>query len=270
MTARVGAAAILSAVVVAPAMLPEPAVGQTSPGRTLVAIFAHPDDETMVGPLLARYGREPGTNVHLVLVTDGDKGVTPFAKIPAGEQLAAVRRKEAACACTALGIEAPVHLGLPDAGLSSSQVLADAATRLRTAVDRLKPDAIVTWGPEGGYGHPDHRLVSAVVTQIVQSGGWTPRLFYAGLPKSRLESDAIKELNFPAPFTPVADEFLDTRVPYSPEDAARARKSLACHASQFTPDAMALISTLTEKVHAGRMHLRSWSGGAPRTALFDR
>jgi LmbE family N-acetylglucosaminyl deacetylase len=251
-------------------MLTVSPVAQISGARTLVAIFAHPDDETMVGPLLARYGRDPGTKVHLVLVTNGDKGVTPFANIPAGEQLAIVRRKEADCACSALGIQTAVHLGMPDGGLSSSQVLDEATTKLRAAVDSLKPDAIVTWGPDGGYGHPDHRLVSALVTQIVQAGGWTRRLYYAGLPKSRLETDAVKQLRFPAPFAPVLDEFLDTRVPYSPEDAERARNALACHASQFTPQAMTLISALTEKIHGGRMHLRSWSGGPDRTDLFER
>jgi LmbE family N-acetylglucosaminyl deacetylase len=268
--ARLKATAILTAMASAIIMLTISAVAQTSDARTLVAVFAHPDDETMVGPLLARYGREPGTKVHLVLVTNGEKGVTPFANIPAGEQLAVVRMKEADCACSALGIQPAVRLGMPDGGLSSSQVLAEATTKLRAAVDSLKPDAIVTWGPDGGYGHPDHRLVSALVTQIVQSGGWTPRLYYVGLPKSRLEADAVKELRFPAPFAPVLDEFLNTRVSYSPEDAARARKALECHASQFTPQSMALISALTEKIHGGRMHLRLWSGGADRSDLFER
>jgi LmbE family N-acetylglucosaminyl deacetylase len=239
-------------------------------GRTLVAVFAHPDDETIAGPLLARYGRDPGTKVYLVLLTNGEKGVTPFAKIPAGEALAAVRAKEAECACRALGIEPPIRVGLPDGGLASMQVLAQAAGKLRDAVDPLKPDAIVTWGPDGGYGHPDHRLASALVTQIVQGGGWTRRLYYAGLPKSGLEANSAAALKFPAPFAPVVDELLNVRVPYSPEDAERARQSLACHASQFTPDAMALISTLTEKIHAGRMHLRSWAGGPAATDLFER
>lgn len=268
--ARLKAAAILTAMTAAPVMVTVSPVAQTPGARTLVAIFAHPDDETMVGPLLARYGREPGTTVHLVLVTNGEKGVTPFAKVAAGEPLAAVRIKEADCACRALGIQPAVHLGMPDGGLSSSQVLAEATTKLRAAVDPLKPDAIVTWGPDGGYGHPDHRLVSALVTQIVQSGGWTERLYYAGLPKTRLEADAVKDLRFPAPFAPVLDELLNTRVSYSPDDAERARRALACHASQFRPETMAILSALTEKIHAGRMHLRLWSGGADRSDLFER
>lgn len=242
----------------------------SQPSRTLLAVFAHPDDETMVGPLLAHYAKEPRTRVVLAIVTNGDKGVTPFAKIPAGEQLAAARAKEAACACEALGAEPPILLGLPDGGLATSQVLADAAARLKKVLEDVRPDAIVTWGPEGGYGHPDHRLVSAVVTQLVQAGDATPLLYYVGLPKSRLQSDAMKELRFPAPFAPVVDESLNVRVPYSADDMERARRSLACHKSQFTPESMTTIGALTEKIHGGQMHFRLWSGGTPRTDLFER
>ena len=238
--------------------------------RTLLAVFAHPDDEAIVGPLLARYARDPRTRVVLAIVTNGDKGVTPFGGIPAGAQLAAAREQEAHCACKALGAQPPILLGFPDAGLSSSQVLAEAAAKLRAAIADLRPDAIVTWGPDGGYGHPDHRLVSALVTQIVQAGETTSLLYYAGLPKSRLESAAVQQLKFPAPFAPSVDDALNTRVAYTPDDAERARTSLACHRSQFTPQSMELIGKLTEQIHQGQMHLRSWSGGPRRTDLFDR
>lgn len=240
------------------------------PSRTLLAVFAHPDDETMVGPLLAHYARQPDRRVYLAIVTNGDKGVTPFANVPAGEALAAVRVKEAECACEALNTQPPILLGFPDGGLASAQVLAEAAARLKTIIDEVRPDAIVTWGPDGGYGHPDHRLVSAIVTQIVQAGGVTRNLFYAGLPKSRMDSDAVKELHFPAPFAPVVDELLNVRVPYAAEDAARAKQSLTCHKSQFTPQAMQLISALTERVHEGKMHLRSWAGGQEQADIFGR
>jgi hypothetical protein len=104
----------------------------------------------------------------------------------------------------------------------------------------------------------------------VQAGETTPRLYYAGLPKSRLDAAALKDLRFPAPFAPVIDEALNVRVPYTADDAVRARKSLACHRSQFTPQSVEIIAALTERVHQGQMHLRLWSGGPPRQDLFDR
>ena len=258
----------LCATVTSAARAQDAAAGQQT--RTLLAVFAHPDDETMVGPLLARYAREPRTRVMLAIVTNGDKGVTPFARIPAGEPLAAARAKETECACAALGIQPPILLGFPDAGLASNEVLVRATAALRKVLTDVRPDAIVTWGPDGGYGHPDHRLVSALVTQLVQAGETTPLLYYAGLPKSRLESEALRSLTFPAPFAPTVDEALNTRVAYSPQDADRARSSLACHKSQFTLESVEMISALTRQVHQGQMHLRLWSGGAPRSDLFKR
>src|SRR5512146_1346015 len=67
------------------------------PPKTILAVFAHPDDERIVGPLLAGYARS-GVRTLLVIATDGRKGVTPHAHIPAGDSLARVRAGEARCA----------------------------------------------------------------------------------------------------------------------------------------------------------------------------
>jgi LmbE family N-acetylglucosaminyl deacetylase len=242
--------------------------GQSTP-RKLLAIFAHPDDETMVGPLLARYARQAGVVAYLALVTNGDKGVMPHAGIPAGEQLAAVRVKEAECACQKLGGQPPILLGLPDGGINHSRMLADLARKLEGLIHEIRPDAIVTWGPDGGYGHPDHRLVSAVITQVVQADERSPLLYYAGLPRSHMPG-TMAELRFPAPFAYTADKYLNVRIPYSKQDEARAREALTCHKSQFTPQAMEQISAFAEKINRGASYLRLWSGGKPRTDLFDR
>lgn len=238
--------------------------------RKLLAVFAHPDDETMAGPLLAHYGRQPDVEVHLVITTSGDRGVTPFAGIPAGPKLAAARAEEAACAARELGTRAPILYGLPDGGLHNMKVLGELAERLTQTIRDIEPDAIVTWGPEGGYGHADHRLVSAVVTQIVQAGDVTGRLYYAALPASGVTPELIASLNFPAPFRPTADEHLTLRVPYTDEDARRARAALGCHVTQFTPQTMDLLTSLTERVNRGTAYLRPWAGdGRQRTDIFE-
>jgi LmbE family N-acetylglucosaminyl deacetylase len=237
-------------------------------GRTLLAVFAHPDDETVVGPLLAHYAKE-GVTVHLVLATSGDQGVTPFAGIPAGDQLAAARVKEAQCAAAALGVQPPVMLGLPDGGLADTALLATFATGLTGIITELSPDAIVTWGAEGGYGHPDHRLVGAVVTQIVQAGDTNAALYYAGFPKSALQPGVIAQLPFAAAFRPVADEYLNVRVRYDPDAAARATTALRCHVSQFAPETMEQLSAMSEQMLKGTAWLRSWNGGPSKASLFD-
>ncbi len=238
--------------------------------RKLLAVFAHPDDETMAGPLLAHYGRQPDVEVHLVIATSGERGATPFSGIPAGPKLAAARVEEAACAARELGARPPILYGLPDGGLHDMKVLVELADRLKQTIGEIEPDAIVTWGPEGGYGHADHRLVSAVVTQVVQAGGVTDRLYYAALPASGLTPELVASLNFPAPFRPTDDAHLTMRVPYTADDAKRARAALACHVTQFTPQTMDVISALTERVNGNTAYLRPWAGdGRQRTDIFQ-
>ena len=147
---------------------------QTTPQpRILLAVTAHPDDEAFMGPILARYARE-GVKVYLAIATKGEKGANEFAKIPAGDALADARRAEATCACKELGIESPIFFNLNDGELGAlTEPLAKnihaVAYNVEKLVDQLHPQVILTWGPEGGYGHPDHRLVSDAVTQVVQS-----------------------------------------------------------------------------------------------------
>src|SRR4026208_1300140 len=99
---------VLIAVVLAAAA---PRSAQAQARRPVLAVFAHPDDERIIGPLLSRLARG-GRETHLVIATDGSKGVRDFAKIPAGAELAAARVKEANCAATRLGVRKLHLLGL--------------------------------------------------------------------------------------------------------------------------------------------------------------
>src|SRR6266498_2475926 len=71
----------------------------------------------------------------------------------------------------ALGIHPPILLGFPDAQLGSYMEdpmrLFQLTARMQEELQRLHPDAVITWGPDGATGHPDHRIVSSVVTQLV-------------------------------------------------------------------------------------------------------
>src|SRR6266496_4466978 len=114
--------------------------------RPILDVFAHPDDERVIGPLLSRLARE-GRETHLVIATDGSKGVRDFAKIPAGPELAAARTKEAMCAANRLGVRKLHLLGLPDGGLASFEELGKLRSALVAIIDSLKPAAIITIGP---------------------------------------------------------------------------------------------------------------------------
>jgi LmbE family N-acetylglucosaminyl deacetylase len=239
--------------------------------KTILAVFAHPDDETLVGPLLAASARQ-GVRVQLIIVTQGEKGAFPHAGIPPGPELAKVRAEEARCSCRALGIEAPILLGFSDGELGRLSrppwgYLADVERELRTQFAKLRPDVVVTFGPEGAYGHPDHRLVGAVVTQLVQAGveGAPVALLYPGFPKDRLsKSGECCEL----PWSPTDSRFLTVRVPYTSTDLASTRAALACHKSQFRPEEVEALARWTHQVLGGRVWLRPWFGAKKADDVF--
>jgi LmbE family N-acetylglucosaminyl deacetylase len=213
------------------------AAAQDSP-RTLVAVFAHADDEGPAGPVLARYARE-GVNVYLVIATDGAQGGM-HTSIPRGPELARVRSEEARCAADALGIHPPILLGFPDAHLGSytddPARLFRLAERLQEQLARLRPDALITWGPDGATGHPDHRLIGSLVTQLVRAGapGASEHLFYASIPIEGLRamSPSRSEPEFLVP----QPKYLSTRVAFTPADLEAARRSTACHRTQYSDE----------------------------------
>jgi len=248
-----------------------PTPSASASGHTLVAVVAHPDDETLVSPVLARYARE-GARVYVVVATDGRLGTAKHAGIPAGDSLATVRAGEARCSARQLGVEAPILIGLPDAGLAvirpwPGQPLDSLAKRLRTIFAELRPNAVITWGPEGGYGHADHRLVGDVVTQLFQAGEIQPptRLYYAGFTADRVTS-APPWFGFH--LYPTASALLTTTVSFEARDQAAARRALSCHWSQATSAEMDESFAALDHLWQGKLGFQEWRGEAKRSSLF--
>ena len=240
-------------------------------GRTLIAVVAHPDDETMVSPVLSHYARE-GARVYVVVATDGRKGVAKHAGIPAGDSLATVRAGEARCSARELGIHPPILIGLEDAGLAvispwPGEPLDRLAKRLETIFRELHPDAVITWGPEGGYGHADHRLVGDVVTQLFQSGAVESRtrLYFAGFTSDRVAS-APRWFGFH--LYPTAPALLTTTIAFDERDRAAARRALSCHWSQATTAEMDESFAALEYLWQGKIGFQQWRGGARSSDFF--
>src|SRR5688500_3531275 len=261
MKRRIGWLVVMSSLLA----LAAPAARAQAPQKTLVAVFAHPDDERMAGPILARYARE-GHRVHLVVATDGRKGVTKHAGIPAGDSMVAIRKVETECAARELGIEPPVFLGLEDGGLVSFAALGKLRSELRRVFETLRPDAIITFGPEGGTGHPDHRLVGVAVTEVVQRGGpgIPDALFYPALPAERMidAPKASPEMNI------VAMRHLNVRVAFQPRDFEAAHREYACHASQYTRDQVDTNMRYMRHAFGGHVYFRGWNDSEARSELF--
>jgi LmbE family N-acetylglucosaminyl deacetylase len=250
--------------IVAPA---QPTLGQTT-SKTLVAVFAHADDETSVAPLLARYARE-GARVHLIIVTDGAQGGANTS-LPRGPELARARADEARCAATALGIQPPVLLGFPDGALgdyTDPSLLFKLTGALQSELQRLRPDAIVTWGPDGGTGHPDHRIVSSVVTQLVRAGapGVPERLFYSYIPAEGFV--AINPQRGTPPFLIPQPKYFTARVSFADGDLDAARRAMACHRTQYSEEVVARVSEAARRVYAGVLPLVPAFGSEATTDL---
>jgi LmbE family N-acetylglucosaminyl deacetylase len=261
-----------AAVLLAACAPPPAAAPAASPSaRTLVVVVAHPDDETFVSPALARYARD-GVRVYLVIATDGSQGVAPHAGIPAGDSLAAIRVGEARCSARELGLEEPVMLGLPDAGLATlrpwpGEPLDRLATRLEALLGELRPQAVITWAPGGGYGHADHRLVGDVVTQVFQAGAVPApaRLYFPGFTAERMASSSH---GLGITIYPTAPALLTTDVAFGPDDLAAARRALGCHRTQFTEQAMDQSFAALADWWRGRVSFQQWRGGQRSESLF--
>jgi LmbE family N-acetylglucosaminyl deacetylase len=238
-------------------------------GKVLMAIFAHPDDEMTVGPMLVKYVQE-GVQVYLVVCTDGRYGTNDFSGLEGGEPLVKIRKAEMQCAADALGVTL-IHLKYHDQlkageGYDGHVPHAQALVReLEGIIADKKPDVLVTWGPDGGTTHMDHRLVGASVTQIFVSRDWAKpsKLFFVGTPSSLIEDPAQKVL------AGVDAKYLKTQVAYSEENLDQAMTALACHKSQIRPEDIGKIKENRQKTGM-QINLREFVGPEKtRTSLFE-
>lgn len=238
--------------------------------KTLVAVFAHGDDEGAAAPILARYARE-GVQVYLIIATDGAQGGA-HTSVPRGPELARVRSEEARCATDTLGIQPPILLGFPDAQLGSYMEdrarLPRLTMRILEELQRLRPDALITWGPDGATGHPDHRIVSSIVTQLVRAGapGVPERLFYVSLPAEGFRT--INPERGELPNVRPSPKYFSTRISFSTSDFDAARRSMACHKTQYSDDIVQRVSAATRDALKGELPLIPWLPNVATTDLF--
>ena len=206
--------------------------------NTILAILAHPDDETAFGQILAKYAAE-GKNVFLIIAADGRYGVEEHAGIQSGDSLALVRKKESICASEVLGINRPIFLEFHDGFgvVSGIGEYFDQTTRMKEklvqSIQEVNPDVIITFGPDGDTGHLDHRGISDIVTELILREGWYEKypLFYLTWPKEKLVSipqGQMTSLNY------VDKNYMNIHIKYSEEDRNKLFKSLECYKSQFT------------------------------------
>lgn len=243
---------------------PERATQARAP--VLVAVFAHPDDEASVAPVLAKYAAA-GVRVYLAAATDGRLGVTTHAGIPAGDALATARAAELRCAAERLGLQPPILFGLHDQMRMSegrevyTQQMLELRTRVHRLFEELQPDAVITWPASGWTGHPDHRTISAVVTEVFQSRAWTrpAHLFYPGVPSGRIPpSDPLAGAS-------IDPHYLTVEIAVSPQDYDKAKQAWLCHQSQYTSAEAEQRHQLMMQLQNGTAHFQHVSAPVKRT-----
>ncbi len=140
----------------------------TEPFR-LMAILAHPDDESLgIGGTLARCAAE-GVETYVITATRGERGWQGAPEENPGlEALGRLREAELKAAIRILGVHELTFLGYLDGDLDQANP-AEVVMQLVAHVRRVRPHVIVTFGPEGGYGHPDHIAISQLTAAALIS-----------------------------------------------------------------------------------------------------
>jgi mycothiol S-conjugate amidase len=245
-------------------------------GLRLMAVHAHPDDESSKGAAtLARYAAE-GVEVTVATCTGGERGDVLNPALAGDEtlrrDLASVRREEMSRAAQVLGVRQEwlgfVDSGMPEtgplpAGCFALQTLEEAAAPLVSLVRQVRPHVLITYDENGGYPHPDHIMCHKVSVEAFDAAGdaqrypelgltWQPQKLYYQRAFSWPRTLAIHEAVVAAGLTSPFVSWLAERAEKAPAEGEAepplttrvecagyfgARdRALLCHATQIDPD----------------------------------
>lgn len=204
---------------------------------TILGVWAHPDDEAYLSGGLMAIARDQGARVVCVTATRGELG-TPHPEAWPPERLAETRTGELTRCLEILGVTEHHWLDYRD-GQCASADQGRAVARLADLITEVRPDTVLTFGPDGITGHPDHQTVSAWTTAAFRTAGPpAARLLYSTYSDRRTErwAELNNRLAIFAPgypiFTP-ADR-LAVDLVLDPATAARKARALAAQETQTT------------------------------------
>ena len=161
---------------------PARGVAPPRPARFL-GLYAHPDDETFCsGGTFAHYA-ELGAEIMVISATRGQAGQIRDAGVATRRTIGQVRERELRLACERLGVQSSRCLDYHDGALAAAD-FETLVGELTDAIRAYRPTAVFTFGPDGGYGHPDHVVISAAATEAWDRAG-DATLYYAHFPTHR-------------------------------------------------------------------------------------
>src|SRR3954449_1800355 len=135
----------------------------------LMCVLAHPDDESLgTGGALAKSAAE-GVGTYLVTATRGERGrYGDSPESPGPAIVGKARERELRAAATELGLREVSFLDYEDGALAQADA-AEAQAKIAGHLRRVRPHVVITFGPEGAYGHPDHIAISQLTTSAIVS-----------------------------------------------------------------------------------------------------
>jgi LmbE family N-acetylglucosaminyl deacetylase len=242
----------------------------------LMCVLAHPDDESLAtGGILAKYAAA-GVQTYLVMATRGEAGWTgPAAEYPGPQALGRLREAELRAAAQVLGLREVVFLDYLDGELDRADH-AQAIAKIVTHLRRVRPDVVVTFDPNGMYGHPDHIAVSQWTTAAVMAAAdpsypglaangaflgphRVAKLYYRAFLPAEQEAYEATFGRLVMPVDRVARRFtawpewaITTRIDSSAHEE-QVWAAIACHRSQV-PDSQ------QRRASSGELRSRLWAG----------
>ncbi len=193
--------------------------------RTILAVFAHPDDESFrPGGTLALLARR-GVNVQILTATRGGAGSCGTPPLCAPEELPALREAELRCACFALGIQPPLLLDYQDGQLAEADP-EQLAAQILPVVKETLPQALLTFGADGLSGHPDHIAIGLAAAEAFRRAEEVAALYTLAVPRSLAESLGMKQIRA------VPDESIALTVDVSAVWDAK-MSAIRCHRTQL-------------------------------------
>lgn len=201
---------------------------------TVLGVWAHPDDEAFLSAGLMLLARRAGNRVVCVTATLGEHGTDRPSEWPP-HRLAPLRALEHRAALRVLGVEAPIVLGYLD-GTCDQVDVAAAGRQVADIIDDVQPDTVVTFGPDGMTGHPDHVAISAWTSHALAVSSHRARLLHATVTpeemhRQRPTSDALGAFGPGLPVT-TPQSALAVRLPLDDDVLDLKLAALRAHASQ--------------------------------------
>jgi N-acetylglucosamine malate deacetylase 2 len=210
----------------------------------LLAVFAHPDDETFrPGGTLALLSQH-GVRVEVLTFTHGEAGSCGDPPLCAAAELPAVRERELRCACAAVGTQPPRVLDYPDghvSGTDSEKMVAE----ILAVVHEVRPQVMLSFGADGLSGHPDHIAAGQWAAEAFRRAEGVAALYTVAVPQSLAQALNMRQVH------PVPDETIALTVDVSPVWETKLT-AMGCHATQVSSSPMMSAPEERRRLFFGR------------------